>query len=106
MERWRAHGKQTSGVEGVMAQWQRREGGRRAYRAEVAGVGSAVPACHAGGRPVTIGDVQALAARPGFLPATRASGRRWTSRSRSRRHLCPVVVLDILSCFFIPPSCL
>lgn len=32
------------------------------------------------------------------------SGRQWTSHSRSSRHLCPVVVLDILSCVFIPPS--
>lgn len=31
------------------------------------------------------------------------SGRQWTSHCRSSRHLCPVVVLDILCCVLIPP---
>lgn len=67
-------------------------------------VGLLVPVCHAGGHPVTIKDVNTLAARPGFHLVMRRLGRQWTSHCRSSRHLCPVVVLDILSCVFIPPS--
>lgn len=70
----------------------------------MAEVGLVVPVCHAGGHLVRIRGVNALAARPGFLGLIRWSGRQWTSHIRSSRHLCPVVVLDILSCVFIPPS--
>lgn len=98
------------GVEGLMVKWQRRKGWgrRRAYRASsavvVAQVGLLVPVCHAGGHPFRITDVNTLATRPGFLLVMPRSGHQWTSHSKSSRHLCPVVVLDILSCVFIPPS--
>lgn len=98
------------GVEGLMVKWQRRKGWgrRRAYRASsavvVAQVGLLVPVCHAGGHPLRIRDVNTPATRPGFLLVMPRSGHQWTSHSRSIRHLCPVVVLDILSCVFIPPS--
>lgn len=63
----------------------------------------ALPARHAGGHPVKRKAVKAPHGRPGFRGVTGTSGRQWTSHCRSSRHLCPVVVLDILSRVFIPP---
>lgn len=70
----------------------------------MAEVGLVVPVCHADGRPVRIRDVNTPAALPEFIAVIPRSGRQWTSHCRSSRHLCPVVVLDMLSCVFIPPS--
>lgn len=70
----------------------------------MAEVGVVGPKCNAGVLPVRIEEGDALAAWPWSLLVIRRSGCQWTSHCRSSRHLCPVVVLDILSCVFIPPS--
>lgn len=72
----------------------------------MAEVGAVVPIRVAGALPVGIKDEVAVAAWPWRLLVIWGSGRQWTSHCWSCRHLCPVVVLVILSSVFIPPSLL
>lgn len=103
-------GNQTLGIQGFDGLtvagkgWGRRGSYRASQAVEVAEVGLVVPGCHAGCHLPRIGEANALAAHPGLFGLIRWSGHQWTSHSRNSRHLCPVVVLDILFCFFIPPS--
>lgn len=93
-----------SRVDGLNAGEKRRRAYRASLAAVMAQVGVVVPTCNAVGHPVRTNKGNALAAWIWSLLVIRRSGRQWTSHGRSSRHLCPVVVLDILSCVLIPPS--
>lgn len=76
----------------------------------MADVGVLVPTSNAGGHLVGIRKGNKLATFAWILLMIGKSERQWTPHCRSSRHLCPVVVLDILCCVLIPPfllwSCL
>lgn len=93
-------------VEGLTATEKRRRAYRASPAAVMAEVGVTVPKRYFIGHPVRTNKENALAARIWSFLVIRRSGCQWTSHGKSSRHLCPVVVLDILSCILIPPSLL